>query len=134
MLNQKVKNQACGPRQIGRGVLHYRYEPGDMLWSLGDNHAELGQMATQCIDCLRPLADKQITRTKYDCRSLRLFALEGDKPHGRALRSFGDRFSIGHVILLPPHERFHISGCDQFDRVAELADLTASNDCRRRLP
>ena len=43
----------------------------------------------------------------------------------RTLRSFADCLGIGCIVLLPFDEGLHVGGCDQLDRVTELADLAA---------
>jgi len=104
-------------------VAHHRDELGQMLRPLRDDHAELGQVTTQRVDRLRALTDKQIASAEYDRRSLRLFAFDGYESHRRSLRGFRNCFGVGRIVLLPLDERLHIGRRNQFDRVAELADL-----------
>jgi hypothetical protein len=60
---------------------------------------------------------------KTTAGALRLGALRLDEPHGRSLRRLADRLGIGHVVLLPLHERLHVGGRDEPRLVAQGGEL-----------
>src|SRR4051794_38593602 len=91
----------------------------------GGDHPELGQVTAERIDGLGALANQKIPRAKHNGCGLLVRALEGHKPHGRALGGLADRFGIGHVVLLALDKGLHVSGRDQLHRVAELGNLAA---------
>ena len=92
-----------------------------MAHALPNDNAELSQVTPQRVDQLGPLAHQKVARSEYHGHPLRLGALRRDEPHGRPLRRFADRLRIGHVVLLPLHERLHIGRRNQ----PRLADSSA---------
>ncbi len=85
---------------------------GHMEETLRGDQPEFGKMATYRIDGLGPLAHHEIADAEHHCRSLLLFALHRNEPHGRPLSCFADRFGVSSIVLLPLHERLHISRSD----------------------
>jgi len=77
------------------------------------------QMRAQGVDRLRGLANQKAPGSVGHRRGLLDLALHGHEPHGRARSRFRDRLGIGHVVLLPLHERLHIGRRDQPRLVAK---------------
>ena len=103
--------------------VHKGDELRQILRSLGDHQAELGQMTTQGVQRLSALTNKQITRPEYDRSRLRHFAFDRYEPHGRPLRRFADRLGVGRIVFLPLNEWFYIGRGDQLDGVSELGEF-----------
>ena len=91
--------------------------------TLPHDKAELGEVAAQGVDQLGPLPDQQVAGAEDDSRALRRRALGRDEAHRRPLRRLADRLRIGHVVLLPLHERLDVSRSDQLGLVAQRTDL-----------
>lgn len=90
-------------------VLSSAYDKAPDMRRAGRHHDTLlGKMRAQRIARLRALAHQKVSGPVSHRRSLLRFALHGHEPHGRTRGGLGDRFGIGHVVLLPLHKWLHI--------------------------
>jgi hypothetical protein len=87
--------------------------------ALPDQEAELGQVTAQRVDQLDALADQEIAGAEDHGGALSLGALGGDEPHRGPLGRLADRLRVGHVVLLPLHERLDVGRRDQPHLMAE---------------
>lgn len=81
-------------------------------------------MTAQRIYGLSPLPDQKFAYSEHHGRALGLFALHRNEAHRRPQCRLADRLGIGRIILLPLHEGLDVSGWDQPNVMAKLADLT----------
>jgi hypothetical protein len=95
-----------------------------ILRALGNDDAELTEMATYGVDHLRALLDEQVTGSEYQRLGLLCLALHLYKPHGWALRRLANRLGIRRLVLLPLYERLHVGGRDKAHCVAQPTDLS----------
>ena len=90
---------------------------GDQLCGVGcslrHDLPELGQVAAQGVDRLRPLPDQKLTDAEDHRSPLGLFTLHGHETHRRALCGFADRLGIGRIVLLALHEGLDVGGRDE---------------------
>src|SRR5919107_4006370 len=94
-------------------------------WPLPHDEAELSEVTAQRIDQLGPLADQQVACAEDHSSALCFRALRPDEPHRRTLRRLADRLRIGHVVLLPLHERLHIDWRNEPGLVPQRGDLAS---------
>src|SRR5229473_2120587 len=90
-------------------VLDLGGKPTDMKYPLRRNNAVLRQVTAQGVDRLRPLPDQKVSGLEHHARGLLLGALHRYEAYRRAPCRFGDRLGVGYVVLLPLHERIHVS-------------------------
>jgi hypothetical protein len=109
----------CGLQRMLCVTSPYRRAMWDAAYTRRRHNAVLGQMPAQCVDRLCALAHQQVSGTVGHRHGLLFLALHGDEPHRWPCRRLGDRLGVGHVVLLPLHERFHVNRRDQFHRMSE---------------
>jgi hypothetical protein len=91
--------------------------------ALAHDEAELGKVATERVDQWGSLTNRQVAGSEDYRRALSVSALGLDEAHRRALRCFADRLCVGHVVLLPLHERLHVRWRDEPSVVPKGGDL-----------
>ena len=62
---------------------------------------------------LTRLPDQEVARLEGHARGLLLGALDGHEAHRRTGGRFRDGLSVGGIVLIAPHERLDVDGCDQ---------------------
>lgn len=121
-------------RYAGRHcVARLSERPGDSLevgGTLRKDEAELRQMAAQCIDQLCALPNEALMGPEGHCPCLMLGALHGHIVNVREQRRFGDRCSIGRVVLLPFEEGLHLDRRDQSNLVPKVLGISAPEVAR----
>ena len=75
---------------------------------MADCNAALQQEDTDLVDDAGTLADQALAHAMQRLQVQLIGRLGSDEPHGRALDSFSDCFSIAEIVLLPFPIRFDV--------------------------
>ena len=105
--------------QIVPFILDQLGKPGDVGNTGRRYKAELGQVTTQSVHRLGPLADHLLARPKQHRPRLHIGRLWLDEAHTRTHRRLDDRLRVGRIILLPLAEGLDVDRSDEPDLVAE---------------
>nr|CCD32253.1 Transposase and inactivated derivative [Methylocystis sp. SC2] len=89
------------------------------VWS---DYSELGEMAPDGIDELRPLPHQQFSHTVNHQDFLLLFLFDRHEAHSRTRHCFADRFSVGGVVFVGLDEGPHILGWQKPNFMAEATN------------